>query len=109
MNNKRAIQILRGAIKKPNPKDGYLGQALMMGIKALEQTTWIPLTPKNLPTNKQHILISTKTGVVHDIVWNNQCIYNFAVGGGCWYKNWFITAWMPIISAYKSQDNEDNT
>lgn len=36
MTNKEAIEILKGAIKKPNTKDGYLGQALTMGIEALE-------------------------------------------------------------------------
>lgn len=36
MINKEAIEILKGAIKKPNTKDGYLGQALTMGIEALE-------------------------------------------------------------------------
>ena len=36
MTNEEAIEILKGAIKKPNTKDGYLGQALTMGIKALE-------------------------------------------------------------------------
>ena len=36
MNKEEAINILKGAIKKPNTKDGYLGQALTMGIEALE-------------------------------------------------------------------------
>jgi hypothetical protein len=37
MTREEAIKILQGAIKKPNTKDGYLGQALDMAIKALEQ------------------------------------------------------------------------
>lgn len=37
MTNKEAVEILKGAIKKPNTKDGYLGQAIDMAIKALEQ------------------------------------------------------------------------
>jgi hypothetical protein len=37
MTREEAIKILRGAIKKPNTKDGYMGQALDMAIKALEQ------------------------------------------------------------------------
>lgn len=37
MTREEAIKILEGAIKKPNTKDGYLGQALSMAIKALEQ------------------------------------------------------------------------
>ena len=36
MSKEEAIKILKGAIKKPNTKDGYLGQALTMGIEALE-------------------------------------------------------------------------
>lgn len=37
MTREEAVKILKGAIKKPNTKDGYLGQALDMAIKALEQ------------------------------------------------------------------------
>jgi hypothetical protein len=37
MTNEEAVEILKGAIKKPNTEDGYMGQALNMGIKALEQ------------------------------------------------------------------------
>lgn len=37
MLREEAIEILQGAIKKPNTKDGYLGQAINMAIKALEQ------------------------------------------------------------------------
>lgn len=36
MTNSEAIKILRGAIKKPNTEDGYIGQAISMAIKALE-------------------------------------------------------------------------
>lgn len=39
MNRDEAIKILKGAIKKPNTEDGYMGQALTMAIKALEQQT----------------------------------------------------------------------
>lgn len=37
MTREEAIKILQGAIKKPNTKDGYLGQAIDMAIKALKQ------------------------------------------------------------------------
>lgn len=37
MTREQAIEILQGAIKKPNTKDGYLGQAIDMAIKALEK------------------------------------------------------------------------
>lgn len=36
MTTEQAIKILEGAIKKPNTKDGYLGQALTMAIEALK-------------------------------------------------------------------------
>ena len=36
MTRERAIEILKGSIKKPNTQDGYLGQALTMGINALK-------------------------------------------------------------------------
>lgn len=35
MTREEAIKILQGAIKKPNTKDGYLGQAIDMAIQAL--------------------------------------------------------------------------
>ncbi len=41
MTNEEAIKILKGAIKKPNTKDGYLGQAIDMAIKALETSSCI--------------------------------------------------------------------
>ena len=45
MNREEAIKILQGAIKKPNTKDGYLGQAIDMAIKALELLSCITDRP----------------------------------------------------------------
>lgn len=36
MTIEEAIKILKGAIKKPNTEDGYLGQAVTMAIRSLE-------------------------------------------------------------------------
>ena len=36
MTLEEASNILKGAIKKPNTKDGYLGQAITMGVNSLE-------------------------------------------------------------------------
>ena len=36
MTDERAVEILKSAIKKPNTKDGYLGQAIDMGIRSIE-------------------------------------------------------------------------
>lgn len=49
MEIEEAIKILKGAIKKPNTKDGYLGQALTMGIESLENQKighWIENAPE---------------------------------------------------------------
>lgn len=36
MTIEESKEILQGAIKKPNTKDGYLGQAITMGVNSLE-------------------------------------------------------------------------
>lgn len=51
ITREEAIEILKGAIKKPNTQDGYLGQALTMAIESLEnQKTghWIRYNDKGL-------------------------------------------------------------
>lgn len=51
ITREEAIEILKGAIKKPNTQDGYLGQALTMGIEALEnQKTghWKKISPAGI-------------------------------------------------------------
>ena len=51
MTNEETIKILKGAIKKPNTKDGYLGQAIDMAIKALEEQKtgeWVEIKIDNL-------------------------------------------------------------
>ena len=37
MTHKEAARILRGAIKKPNTEDSYMGQALSLAVEALEK------------------------------------------------------------------------
>ena len=49
MTREKAIEILRGAIKKPNTKDGYMGQALDMAIKALERQKDISVKCEKCP------------------------------------------------------------
>ena len=59
MTKEEAIEILKGAIKKPNTKDGYLGQALTMGIEALEnQKTGHWIIHKLEPNGYDHIKCS---------------------------------------------------
>lgn len=50
MTREEAIEILQGAIKKPNTKDGYLGQAIGMAIKALEQENVLDEMFENIKT-----------------------------------------------------------
>jgi hypothetical protein len=63
MTNEEAIEILQGAIKKPNTKDGYMGQALGMAIKALERPT-----PKKVG-------YSARLVDLHKGVWKKVCGY----------------------------------
>jgi len=61
MPREEAIEILEGAIKKPNTKDGYLGQALTMGIEALKNQ-------KSLQTELEEIKAE-----IHDIRLEIDC------------------------------------
>ena len=68
MTREEAVKILQGAIKKPNTKDGYLGQAIEMAIGALEvepcgdaisrEATLMCMTGVNLLSKKPEELIS---------------------------------------------------
>ena len=66
MTSEKAIEILRGAIKKPNTKDGYMGQALDMAIKALERQKDINIKCEECPYGEIEV--------------RNICNYN---GHGC--------------------------
>lgn len=63
MTREEAIDILQGAIKKPNTKDGYLGQAIDMAIKALEQE---PITVDTITEYcKEHNYVLCEKGTEH--------------------------------------------
>lgn len=51
MTTEQAIKVLNGGIKKPNIINGYLGQALTMGIDALKNQ---PVRCKNCVQNCVH-------------------------------------------------------
>lgn len=66
---------------------------------------WIPIRIKS-PQNGQRIFISTIKGTIHDEIWNMNCIHNYATDG-CWYRNWFVVAWMPFfIEPYKAKSDD---
>lgn len=68
---------------------------------------WIPMRRNNYPKDGQRIFVSTATGKIHDLIWNSKCIQNYA-RNGCWYKNWFVKAWMPFfIEPYKAESEEE--
>ena len=58
MTREEAIEILQGAIKKPNTKDGYLGQAIDMAIKALEQEPVIDKIRTQINSNLRGVEIA---------------------------------------------------
>ena len=58
MTREQAIEILQGAIKKPNTKDGYLGQAIDMAIKALEQEPILDKIREQIKSNLRGVEIA---------------------------------------------------
>lgn len=120
-----AIKILKGAIKKPNTKDGYLRQAIDMAIKALEQTRWIPikwheitdeervieeypnewlvLFECQMPDDGERILVQIKWGDIE----LDECYIDDGISldsGRDWIDD--IVAWKPLPEPYKEENNE---
>ena len=87
----------------------FAGERIIEAIKRVpsvesERKTgkWIPIRTKS-PQNGQRIFISTIKGTIHNVIWNTDCIYNYA-RNGCWYNNWFVVAWMPFtLKPYKME------
>ena len=87
----------------------YIVTALMVGSTPSERNTmeWIPIRIKS-PQNGQRVFISTIKGMIHDVIWNTDCIHNYA-RNGCWYRNWFVVAWMPFsLEPYKAKSDDRN-
>ena len=90
MTAKEAVKILKGAIKQPNTEDGYIGQALTMGIKAIEEQQWIPVDEKS-PEEFQSVLISTN--------YNKILICMYYEDNAFWKA--YVEAWKPLPELYK--------
>ena len=85
MTREEAIKILQGAIKKPNTKDGYLGQALDMAIKALEQ---------------EPVLDKVRTEI------EEQVLESLSDGGDDWFAAEKVNECLEIIGKYKPESEE---
>ena len=103
MTREEAVEILQGAIKKPNTKDGYLGQAIDMAIKALEQEpNWIPVSEK-LPEERVNVLICDIDGDVYiAYMWNIIYANRIAWSDASSFDNIkSVIAWMPLPKPYR--------
>ena len=101
MTNEEAIKWLGYS------KQGEVGkavEALDMAIKALEQTTWIPVSER-LPEDEQEILFSTKTGRVHSGKYYDDDSANqwYSHKDKCRAWNNVVSAWMPLPEPYKGE------
>ena len=71
MTNEEAIKILKGAIKKPNTKDGYLGQAITMGTNSLE--AWEKVKTEIKEHTKRYSL-SSEQNCLGTVLWSKYMI-----------------------------------
>ena len=105
MTSKEAIKILKGAIKKPNTKDGYLGQAVEKAIKALESQRWIPVSER-LPASDEDLLVTNGRGMY--IGWIDLLDKMWRVDSDSEYFMYDIVAWMPLPTSYVPDINVGN-
>jgi len=86
----------------PHYSPDEVAEALEMAIKALEQTTWIPVS-KRLPEDKQGCIVTvqgdSKTFI--DIVTYYAEEHSFL-----YYEECNVLAWMPLPQPYREGDAE---
>ena len=79
-------------------------EAVEMAIKAIEQTTWIPVSER-LPEDREIVLFSTKTDRVFEGRYfadnTDRQWYSFRDETFAW--NNVVTAWMPLPQPYKGK------
>ncbi len=108
MTNKEAIEALnnwdmacpicekRKSEEKGVCADCRFNKALDLAIKALENSSWIPVS-KGLPEKKGYYLTSTVFNEVYCDFWN----------GGRFARTEEILAWMPLPKPYTKEDSEN--
>lgn len=97
MTNKKAIELLESIIPNPDVKiaiqtELYM-QAIDLAIKALESSSWIPVS-KSLPEKKGYFLTSTAFDEVYCDFWN----------GEEFERTEMILAWMPLPQPYTKEE-----
>lgn len=89
--------------KMNEPRAIYISEALDMGIKALEQTTWIPVSEKTPPI-AQRVLVSANNGEVFIARLHSFDKWTFEPTGiGYVYDKENIIAWMPLPQSYQGE------
>ena len=106
MTNEEAIEVIKQDI--PCEHDTDLIEAFDIAIKAIEQTTWIPVSER-LPEDEQEILFSTKTGRVHSGKYHDDDSANqwYSHRDKCRAWNNVVIAWMPLPKPYEPQEGEE--
>ncbi len=84
-------------------------EAKQMAIKALEQTTWIPVSER-LPEDSGNYLI---TYCLQDEIETQEAVYVKGEEEDKWFDitnieiTLAVTAWMPLPKCYEPQESED--
>ena len=95
MNEEKAKKVLQEQIDKYGQEYDAEGiEALEMAIKALEQTSWIPVSEK-LPESDKWCLVTTKEAVTKALY------YEYSE-----YWKEYVIAWMPLPQPYKVESEE---
>lgn len=120
MTNKEAIARIKDhkiAHKMNEPRAIYISEALDMGIKALEQTRWIPCSERLPEANGRYL--ATRGLNACGAMWNRVYIINYSdlmglkseriwwngnVGKSDFERINDVIAWMPLPEPYKEAE-----
>ena len=94
---------------------GEQKEALDMAIKALEQTTWIPVSER-LPDNRKEVLVYLSTGRMtianyneHKLPFSDKAIgWGYSpINGKIDFAKEDVIAWMPLPEPYREERTEE--
>lgn len=111
-SEKDAIKMLKSKMDGHTDTSYEWAETVRMAIKAIEQTSWIPVT-KRLPDDYDRYLITTKDGRVEIIYYgytddrpNEVAFHQWDdEGWQCWKPD--VTAWMPLPDPHKPQERSE--